>query len=129
MQTRGSTRRRRTSAGATPRPTANRIDGRRQYGKDDWTRMRGEQEAIEAEFAACLATGEQPDGQRAKAAAEQHRRHIDTWFYPCSHEMQVGLAEMYVADPRFAAHYDDRRPGLATYVHDAILANALDHIA
>ena len=99
------------------------------YGKDDWIRMRGEQEAVEAELAACLAADESPDGQRAKTAAEQHRRHIDTWFYPCSYEMHVGLADMYLADPRFSAYYDDRHPGLAQYVHGAILANAVDHTA
>ena len=99
------------------------------YGKDDWTRMRAEADAIEGELAACLASGAPSDGDRAAAAAERHRLHIDTWFYPCSHEMQVALAEMYVADPRFTAHYDDRRPGLAAYVHDAILANALGHIS
>ena len=29
---------------------------------------------------------------------EQHRAHIDRWFYPCSHEIHVGLGEMYVAE-------------------------------
>ena len=37
--------------------------------------------------------------------------------------MHRGLAEMYVADPGFAAHYDERAPGLAIYVHDAIVAS------
>ena len=99
------------------------------YAKADWQRLGAETEAIEAELAACCSAGEPADGSRAKAAAEAHRRHIDAWFYPCSHEMQVNLAEMYVQDERFRAHYDDVRPGLADYVHDAILANALDHIA
>jgi hypothetical protein len=58
--------------------------------------------------------------------AERHRLHIDRWFYPCSHQMQVGLAEMYIADDRFRKHYDDRAPGLAQYVHDAIVARAAD---
>jgi DNA-binding transcriptional MerR regulator len=99
------------------------------YAKADWQRLGAQSQAIEAELAACLVAGEPSDGERAKAAAERHRDHIDTWFYPCSHEMQVGLAEMYVQDPRFRAHYDDIAPGLADYVRDAILANALDHIA
>jgi hypothetical protein len=38
--------------------------------------------------------------------------------------MHRNLGEMYVADPRFAKHYEDRAPGLATYVRDAIAANA-----
>jgi DNA-binding transcriptional MerR regulator len=99
------------------------------YTKDDWLALRDEAAAIELELAACRSAGEPADGDRAKAAAEAHRRHIDAWFYACSYEMQVGLAEMYVADPRFRAHYDDVQPGLADYVRDAIMANALDHIA
>jgi DNA-binding transcriptional MerR regulator len=99
------------------------------YTKQDWQRMGEQSAAIEAELAACLVAGEPADGPRAKAAAEAHRRHIDEWFYPCSHEMQVVLADMYVQDPRFRAHYDDVEPGLADYVRDAVVANALDHIA
>jgi MerR family transcriptional regulator, thiopeptide resistance regulator len=99
------------------------------YTKEDWLRMRAQADAVETELEACLVDGEPADGERAKAAAEAHRRHIDTWFYPCSYDMQVGLADMYVQDPRFRKHYDDRHVGLADYVHDAIMANALDHIA
>ena len=99
------------------------------YTTQEWLDLRAQSDAIEAEFAACLAAGEPAGGARAKAAAEAHRRHIDAWFYPCTHGMQTGLAEMYVQDPRFRSHYDDVAPGLADYVHDAILANAYDHIA
>ena len=38
--------------------------------------------------------------------------------------MQRALAEMYVTDERFTKHYEDLAPGLAAYVHDAIVANA-----
>jgi hypothetical protein len=49
---------------------------------------------------------------------------MDRWFYPVSHAMHVGLGRMYVSDPRFAAHYDERAEGLATFVAAAIEANA-----
>lgn len=99
------------------------------YTADDW-RAEGEQRwAIESGFADLLTAGIQADDARAAALAEEHRLHIDRWFYPCSYDLQIGLAEMYVADPRFAAHYDERAPGLATYVRDAILANAIDRIS
>jgi len=94
------------------------------YTKADWQRMGAESEEIEADMAKLLAAGEAPDSAGAMAVAERHRLHIDRWFYPCSHEMQAGLAEMYVADDRFRAHYDDRREGLAQFMHDAIAANA-----
>ena len=60
----------------------------------------------------------------AMDAVEAHRQHISRWFYDCSPQMQVGLAQMYVADPRFTAFYEDQAEGLAQYVHDAVAANA-----
>jgi hypothetical protein len=58
------------------------------------------------------------------AAVEAHRQHISRWFYDCTYEIQRGLAEMYVSDERFRSHYDERIPGLAVFVRDAVLANA-----
>jgi DNA-binding transcriptional MerR regulator len=96
-----------------------------QYGPDDWAQVQAQSEAIEAGLAALLAEGVPAEDPRAMDLAEQHRLQIDRWFYPCSHEMHAGLGDMYVADERFAAHYDERAAGLAGYVRDAILANAL----
>ena len=55
--------------------------------------------------------------------AERHRLGIET-FYDCTSATHRGLADMYLADPRFTHHYEDVAPGLAQYVHDAIHANA-----
>jgi DNA-binding transcriptional MerR regulator len=95
------------------------------YTKDDWEAARADADRVAMEFGACMSAGFPADSDAAMAAAEQHRASISRWYYPCSVEMQVGLAEMYVTDPRFTAHYDDRLPGLAQYIHDAVLANAL----
>jgi hypothetical protein len=38
--------------------------------------------------------------------------------------MHAKLGRMYVADERFAANYEKVRPGLASYMRDAIGANA-----
>jgi hypothetical protein len=56
--------------------------------------------------------------------AEEHRQQIHRRFYDCGYDMHRGLADMYVADPRFTATYDAVRPGLAQYLRDAIHANA-----
>ena len=96
------------------------------YSKADWERLGDESAQIEAEFAACLMGGVPADDERAMAAAEAHRRHIDTWFYPCSYEMHTSLADMYLSDERFTRHYDDQQPSLAAYVHAAIWANAAE---
>ena len=94
------------------------------YGKDDWMRMKQEAEQIEAGLAELMKGGVASTSAQAMELAEQHRQHIGRWFYPCSHEMHSGLAEMYVADPRFAEHYDTRADGLSRYVRAAVLANA-----
>ena len=56
--------------------------------------------------------------------AEEARQQICRWFYDCPREMHAGIAEMYVADPRFTKSYEDIAPGLAQYVRDAVVANA-----
>lgn len=94
------------------------------YGRAEWAAIRDEGEAIEAGFAAAIAGGLPADGEAAMDLAEQHRQHIGRWFYPCGYEMHRGLAEMYVADPRFAEHYERRAAGLSSYVRQAVIANA-----
>ncbi|MEI6405569.1 MAG: TipAS antibiotic-recognition domain-containing protein [Actinomycetes bacterium] len=69
-----------------------------------------------------------PDSELARQAAELHRSVITRWWYDCSYEMQANLAGMYVADSRFAENYNSQQQGLAQYIHDAILANAIEHL-
>ena len=95
------------------------------YSKDDWKRMGEESGAINQRLADLFATGAEPESDEGMDAAEQHRLHIDRWFYPCSHEMHAGLGEMYVVDPQFTKFWDDLQPGLAPFVRDAFLANGL----
>jgi len=68
--------------------------------------------------------GHSSNSDEAVAAAELCRLAINDWFYPCDKKMHASLAEMYVADERFTAHYEELEPGLAHYLRDAILANA-----
>ena len=94
------------------------------YSKADWERMRAESAKPVNRLVAAMRAGQPADSTEAMEAAEQHRRHISDWFYECTTEIHVGLAEMYVADPRFTATYEKVAPGLAQYLHDAIKANA-----
>jgi MerR family transcriptional regulator, thiopeptide resistance regulator len=94
----------------------------KQYGKAEWDAIRAEGDAVYARFAELMREGAPPGDERVRAAVIAHRDHITRWFYPCSVEIQRGLAEMYVADPRFTANIDRLAPGLARYVHDAIAA-------
>ena len=94
------------------------------YTKDDWQRIKAQGQAAIEQVVGAMHAGKPADGDEAMAGAEAHRRQIDEAFYPCSYEMHVGLAEMYLADPRFTATYEKIAPGLAQYLHDAIKANA-----
>jgi MerR family transcriptional regulator, thiopeptide resistance regulator len=96
------------------------------YSKQDWLRIRDEAFAINQEFLAAMTAGEPAGGRRAMDIAERHRQHISRWFYECDRSMHAGLAGQYLADQRFGKNYDDMAPGLAQYVHDAMVANA-DH--
>jgi DNA-binding transcriptional MerR regulator len=97
------------------------------YTKEDWQRIAGEQRRIQRDFAGALTSGRPADGAAAMDLAEEHRRHIDRWYYPCGHATHRGLGAMYVDDSRFAANYERLAPGLAAYVRDAIAANAARH--
>ena len=84
-------------------------------------------EDIEGAFAAALAAGVPPHDERAIDIAEELRLHIDANHYPCTHSMHRRLGDMYEADPRFRNRYNDRAPGLASYIAQAIRANAERH--
>ena len=97
-----------------------------QYTKADWQRIKDETDAFEARIADAMRRGVDPGSAEADELAEAHRASIEQ-FYDCSHEMQVCLADMYVADPRFTAHYDGIASGLAVYLREVIRANAAKH--
>ncbi|MCB5166015.1 MerR family transcriptional regulator [Streptomyces bambusae] len=97
------------------------------YTKADWLRIKAEGEANTLRMAALLDAGADPESEAAMDVAEEHRAMITRNHYTCTYEIHRGLAEMYVADPRFTANIDKARPGLAAYTRRAILANAARH--
>jgi DNA-binding transcriptional MerR regulator len=97
------------------------------YTKADWERIKAQGQAAIEQVVSAMQAGKPADSGEAMAGAEAHRKQIDDAFYDCSYEMHVGLAEMYIADPRFTATYEKIAPGLAQYLHDAIKANAAAH--
>jgi DNA-binding transcriptional MerR regulator len=99
----------------------------RRYTTDDWAAIKAEGDAVDAALVAALGSGAPPGSDEAMDAAEAHRAHIARWFYDLDHTFHRGLADMYIADPRFTKTYEDQAPGLAQYVHDAVHANADRH--
>jgi len=98
----------------------------RRYSKDDWLRVKQESADLMARWIAAFDAAIPAESQQAMDLAEEHRQQIGKFFYDCTYEIHTGLAEMYLADERFTKHYDDQRPGLAQYVHDSIMANAVE---
>jgi DNA-binding transcriptional MerR regulator len=93
----------------------------RQYGKVEWESIRREADGLYERFAELLREGAAPGDPRVRGVVEAHRAHIDRWFYPCSAQMHERLAALYVGDPRFAANFEKVAPGLAQFIHDAIV--------
>lgn len=96
----------------------------KQYGRDEWQKIRAEEAGILDNMAKAKQAGRSSDAEEVCDLAEAYRLHIDRWFYPCSHEMHLGLAEMYVADERFAAHFEKQGEGLTQFVAEAIRHNS-----
>jgi MerR family transcriptional regulator, thiopeptide resistance regulator len=96
----------------------------RSYTKDDWVRIKAEQEEIGTRFVQAMQSGAAADSEQAMDVAEDARQQISRYFYECSPEMHAGLGRMYVEDERFTATYEAMAPGLAQYVSTAVQANA-----
>jgi DNA-binding transcriptional MerR regulator len=79
-----------------------------------------EHAAIAATWAELQGAGAPIDGQEAQALARRHHAWIAAGWgsTPPSADQLVGLADMYVADERFAANYGGADG--ATYVRDAL---------
>ena len=112
--------------------------GARAYADSDrWWRGLGpegrqafmdEHVAIAAQWAQLQAAGEPVDGMPAQALARRHHAWITAGWgnTPPNADQLAGLADMYVADERFAANYG----GLtgATYVRDALTHFAISEL-
>jgi DNA-binding transcriptional MerR regulator len=70
-------------------------------------------------LAQAFATGD-PSGPLAQKAAQLHKEWLCFYWSEYSKEAHAGLAQMYVDDERFKAHYDIDQPGTAEFLRDAI---------
>lgn len=92
------------------------------YTKEDWERIKAEGEAASEALIAAFDAGAPADSEPAREAVRLWWEQIDRNFYTMTPEIALGLAEMFVADPRFARTYETMRPGLAAYFREAIVA-------
>lgn len=78
---------------------------------------------LSAEINASLKTAfEQgdPGGELAQKVCALHKEWLCYFWTSYSQEAHLGLAQMYVDDPRFRAYYDAIAPGCAVFLRDAL---------
>lgn len=61
-----------------------------------------------------------PAGELAQATADLHRQWLSLYWDKYTKEAHAGLADMYMADERFKAYYDEVASGATEFLRDAI---------
>jgi MerR family transcriptional regulator, thiopeptide resistance regulator len=89
------------------------------YGRQKQAAIRAEGDAIYQDLAAQI--GEHPKSPAVQQIIHRWHDHLG-YFYEPSNERMLGLADMYVDDPRFRATFDLIHPDLAPFLRLAIRA-------
>lgn len=61
-----------------------------------------------------------PGSELAQRVCDLHKKWLCYYWDRYSREAHMGVAQMYVDDPRFTAYYDKIAPGCAVFLRDAI---------
>lgn len=85
-----------------------------------------QQLAIAEDYGRAHLAGASADSDGVQAIARRHVEWLSRTTTPTK-DYLIGLGEMYVADPRFAANYDTHGAGTATLVRDALKVYAEQH--
>lgn len=88
--------------------------------EEDYNRMTELGEQVLIILAQAYKTGD-PSSDMAQRAADLHKHWLTYCWPEYSKEAHVGLAQMYVDDERFRAYYDQKQPGTASFLREAIL--------
>ena len=90
------------------------------YSKDKWQQVNDGLNAVLAQFAECLQSGQAPDCDEAQSLVKNLQNYITENFYTCTNEILKGLGQMYVADERFKENIDKHFEGTAQFISKAI---------
>lgn len=93
--------------------------------RSHWQDSKRELDAVEQALAQAFNRGVVPGSDEANELAERHRASL--FFFDVTHAKHVILARGYVADARFAEHYNRLAQGLAPWLRSIIDANARAH--
>ncbi|MFD2370975.1 MerR family transcriptional regulator [Brevibacillus sp. GCM10020057] len=87
--------------------------------EEEYARVKELEQAIHETLAKAFATKD-PAGELAQKAVQLHREWLCFFWPEYSKEAHMGLAQMYVDDPRFTAYYDKDQPGVAAFLKEAV---------
>lgn len=87
------------------------------WKKEDYDRIKAQNIALARKLA--LAMDLDMQSAEVQALIDEHYASI-TIFYEGSLDFYKNLGKMYVEDPRFTKYYDNFRPGLASWLQQAI---------
>lgn len=93
----------------------------KQMTKNDWQRLSEQSHALLTKLVTAMPNG--ATSTEAQVLIAEHYESLRT-FYDPTPQIYRGLAEMYVADPRFAANYTKYHPDLPQFMRDAMVAYA-----
>ncbi|WP_280274326.1 TipAS antibiotic-recognition domain-containing protein [Nocardia wallacei] len=96
-------------------------------GPAEWQAVADTVTDLESALAAAMDAGVTPGSPEANRLAERHREAFTSSYFPLTRQMQVCLARTFETDPGFAAHYNNIRPGLATWFRRTIESGARAH--
>lgn len=91
----------------------------RNMDQKEYQRMEALGEEIKEKLILAYHTGD-PAGELAQEVVSLHREWLSFFWKQYSTEAHAGIGEMYVADERFTAFYDEKQPGCAAFLRDAI---------
>ncbi|MDQ7095301.1 MerR family transcriptional regulator [Desulfosporosinus sp. PR] len=94
-----------------------KVKGMSQEDYDKITRLGTE---LKETLYAAFQTGD-PAGELAQKAADLHRQWLSFYWDSYTKEAHVGVTQMYVDDERFTVYYDEKQPGTAAFLRDAVL--------
>ncbi|GGF98418.1 MerR family transcriptional regulator [Paenibacillus aceti] len=87
--------------------------------QEQYDRVKALEDEVISTLLEAYQTGD-PSSELAQRAADLHKQWLTCYWDSYSKEAHAGVAQMYVADERFRAYYDQHQPGLAQFLRDAI---------
>lgn len=88
--------------------------------EEEYEHFQNLEKQIREKLQAAVLNGADPEGEAGKEAANLHREWLKCTWGTYTADAHRGLAEMYLADPRFTEYYDKEVKGCAAFLNQAV---------